>query len=219
MSSNVLPLERTKANIPRVFLFAAIALLIVAGGFTYQFYFVPAPRVGIIVGHWQDGPGATCEDGLREVDVNLQVAQWVATNLENAGYQVDLLAEYDDRLYGYQALAVVSLHTDSCIPGYRGFKVDRSVNSTIPETDDALTDCLWTEYEKATRLPRDLLHITPDMYAYHAFQIIAPTTPAAIIELGYLSGDRELLTERPKTVARGVTAGIRCFLETRLPSR
>jgi len=210
-------MECTRAHIPHVFLFATIVLLVAAGSFAYEFTRVP--RVGIIVGHWQNGPGATCEDGLREVDVTLRVAQLVAANLEKAGYRVDLLAEYDNRLYGYRSLAVISLHADSCIPGHTGFKVDRNVDSAIPDIDDALTDCLWTEYEKATQLPRDLLHITPDMYAYHAFQKIDSKTPAAIIELGYLSDDQELLTERQEKVAKGVTAGIRCFLETRMPDQ
>jgi len=206
-----------KARGPRVFLIATIILLVAAGGFVYQF--ARAPRVGIIVGHWQSGVGATCKDGLREVDVNLRVAQLVAADLEKAGYQVDLLSEFDDRLQGYQALAIISLHTDSCIDQYTGFKVARYASSAIPDTDDALVDCLWTEYEKATRLPRDLVHITLDMYEYHAFREIAPTTPSAIVELGYLGGDRELLTEQQDKVAQGISSGIRCFLETYLPNQ
>lgn len=210
-------MERTKVHIPRVFLLATITLLVAAGGFVYEFARVP--RVGIIVGHWQNGSGATCEDGLREVDVTLRVAQLVAANLEEAGYRVDLLAEFDERLRGYRALAVVSLHADSCIPEETGFKVARDASSAIPDIDDALVDCLWAEYEKATQLLRDLPHITPDMYGYHAFKEVASTTPSAIVELGYLSGDRELLTQRQETVAQGITAGIRCFLETNLSNR
>jgi N-acetylmuramoyl-L-alanine amidase len=198
-------------------LLATVLLLVAAGGLAYQFSQVP--RVGIIVGHWQDGPGATCENGLREVDVTLSVAQLVAADLRDAGYRVDLLAEFDDRLHGYRALAVVSLHADSCVPDHTGFKVARHVGSVIPETEDALVDCLWTEYERVTQLPRDPVHITLDMYEYHAFQKVASTTPAAIIELGYLSGDRELLTERPEKVAEGITAGIRCFLERYLANQ
>ena len=207
-------MELRKGHTPRVFLIATIVLLFAAGGFAYQF--LKVPRVGIIVGHWQNGPGATCEDGLREVDVNLEVAKIVSANLEKAGYQVDLLAEFDERLNGYKALALVSLHADSCMPEKTGFKVARNLNSAIPELDDALVDCLWTEYEEVTQLPRDLVHITPDMEKYYALRKIASTTPAAIVELGYLSGDRELLTERQAIVAQGVTAGIRCFLENHL---
>jgi N-acetylmuramoyl-L-alanine amidase len=210
-------MELGKGHAPRVFLIATIALLFAAGGFAYQF--LKVPRVGIIVGHWQNGPGATCEDGLREVDVNLEVAKSVSANLEKAGYQVDLLAEFDERLNGYKALALVSLHADSCMPEKTGFKVASNVNSAIPELDDALVDCLWSEYEKVTQLPRDLVHITPDMEKNHAFRKITSTTPAAIVELGYLSGDRELLTERQAIVVQGVTAGIRCFLETHLSNQ
>jgi N-acetylmuramoyl-L-alanine amidase len=199
------------ARLPRIFLIAAVLLVLAAAGFVFPFLRVP--RVAIVIGHWQHGPGAACEDGLREVDVNMSVARLVADDLRRAGYRVDLLAEYDRRLRGYKALALVSLHADSCIPGASGFKVARDVNSLVPALDDALAGCLWTEYEQATRLSRDTAHITPDMYAYHAFRTIAARTPAAIVELGYLSGDRELLTERPETAARGVAAGIRCFLE------
>lgn len=212
-----MPVKHTKTRIPRVMLLATILLLVAASGLVYQFSQVP--RIGIIVGHWQNGPGATCEDGLREVDVTLDIAQLVAASLDEAGYSVDLLAEYDGRLHGYRALAMVSLHADSCVPDHTGFKVARHAGSAIPETEDALVDCLWSEYERVTQLPRDPVHITLDMYEYHAFQKAASTTPAAIVELGYLSGDRELLTERPEKVAEGITAGIRCFLEKYLASQ
>ena len=215
--SNGLSGQHTKPHALRVFLPAVSILLVVAASFLYQFFLVRMPRVGIIVGHWQSGSGATCEDGLREVDVNLEVAQLVAANLESTGYRVDLLTEFDERLRNYRALVLVSLHADSCIPDQTGFKVARNVNSTIPEIDDALVDCLWAEYEKAIGLPRDELHITLDMHEYHAFQEVASTTPAAIIEMGYLKEDRETLTEQQDKVAQGITTGIRCFLEKRLP--
>jgi N-acetylmuramoyl-L-alanine amidase len=210
-------MKREWANPPRVMLLATIVLLAAASGLASEFARVP--QVGIIVGHWQDGSGATCEDGLREVDVTLDVAQLVAADLEKAGYRVDLLAEFDERLLGYRALAVVSLHADSCILEHTGFKVARHVDSAIPEVDDGLVDCLWAEYERSTQLTRDQLHITLDMCEYHAFQEVASSTPSAIVELGYLGGDRGLLTERQETVARGVTAGVRCFLETYLPNQ
>jgi hypothetical protein len=37
-------------------------------------------------------------------------------------------------------------------------------------------------------------------------------TPGAIIELGFLLDDRDLLENKPKILARGVAAGILCFL-------
>ena len=52
------------------------------------------------------------------------------------------------------------------------------------------------------------------MSRYHAFREIAIETPAAIIEMGFLKADRELLTKRPERAAAGIVAGIDCFLKT-----
>jgi N-acetylmuramoyl-L-alanine amidase len=49
------------------------------------------------------------------------------------------------------------------------------------------------------------------MSRYHAFREIAATTPAAIIETGFLKADRELLTQRADRAAAGIVAGIECF--------
>ena len=51
--------------------------------------------------------------GYREVDINLNVASLVKEDLVAQGYDVDLLAEFDPRLTGYHALALVSIHADS----------------------------------------------------------------------------------------------------------
>jgi hypothetical protein len=51
------------------------------------------------------------------------------------------------------------------------------------------------------------------MTEYHAFRRIAATTPAAILELGFLGGDGALLTEQPELPARGVSDAILCFLK------
>ena len=37
-------------------------------------------------------------------------------------------------------------------------------------------------------------------------------TPDVIIETGYMNQDRELLTKHPAVVAKGITAGIMCYL-------
>jgi N-acetylmuramoyl-L-alanine amidase len=51
------------------------------------------------------------------------------------------------------------------------------------------------------------------MSRYHAFQEISPQTPAAIIEIGFLKGDRELIAEHPEKAAQGILAGLECFLQ------
>lgn len=174
----------------------------------------PARRVGIVVGHWGYDPGAVCPDGLTEQQVNLTVAGEVVSLLKRKGYQVDLLYEYDPLLTDYRADALVSIHADSCnIPGASGFKVARVTYSAIPRSEDELVACLYREYAAITGMPIHPASVTDDMTNYHAFNEIAPETPGAIIELGFMLDDREMLVGSPKVLARGVASGIVCFLE------
>lgn len=172
------------------------------------------PRVGIVAGHWQNDSGAVCADGLEEAEINLDVASQVVALLEEAGYTADLLPEFSHDLEGYQAAAFVSIHVDSCESGgLSGFKAARVASSAIPEMEDRLVACLIQEYATATGL---LLHqdtITFDMTDYHAFWEINPNTPGAIIELGFMDGDRNLLARHSNRAAEGVARGVLCFLE------
>ncbi len=176
---------------------------------------LPVRKVGIIPGHWQNDAGAVCEDGLTEAEVNLAVAQKVKQLLEWYGYQVELLPEFSPNLLGYEADAFLSIHADSCemIEGATGFKVARVENSAIPEEDDRLVACLWQEYAEATGLPRHEGSITNDMLHYHALKEIAPQTPGAIIEMGFLGNDRETLVFGQNAIADGIASAIICFLE------
>src|SRR3990172_1809080 len=75
----------------------------------------PRPLIGIVAGHsGGEDPGAVCPDGLTEVTINLDVATRVKEKLAAAGFDVDLLKEIDERLERYAALAVVSIHADTC---------------------------------------------------------------------------------------------------------
>lgn len=173
------------------------------------------PLVGIVSGHKGYDPGAVCDDGLTEAEINYAVAQEVVDLLGRRGVRADLLDEFDDRLAEYQAAALVSIHADSCnIAGATGFKVARVTNSAIPEAEDRLVACLYQEYGTYTGLPQHPASITDNMTNYHAFNEIAPLTPGAIIETGFLLDDRLLLETKPKVVARGIAAGILCFLES-----
>jgi N-acetylmuramoyl-L-alanine amidase len=177
----------------------------------------PIPRklkVGVVAGHWQSDSGAICPDGLQEVTINLDVAARVVAILQYEGYDAELLAEFSDKLEGYKADAFISIHADSCdIPEASGFKVARVAGSAIPEEEDRLVACLVREYGEATGLRFHRDSITFDMTAYHAFKEIDPETPGAIIELGFMAADRELLTDHSYEVAQGVARGIACFLE------
>lgn len=201
-----------------------------------QSYATPVPtpvwmrRVGIVSGHWGDNPlfpgvddpGAVCEDGLTEAEINRDVAQRVVQALSGRGYDVDLLDEWDPRLQGYEASALLSIHADSCYefdqPGATGYKVAPPASRVTGRADDArLTRCLIQHYGDLTGLG---LHpsITRDMSEYHTFGEIAPITPAAIIEIGFMFEDRAILTERPDLLAEGIVAGMLCFLENPLPT-
>jgi N-acetylmuramoyl-L-alanine amidase len=174
-----------------------------------------APLVGIVAGHKGYDPGAVCPDGLTEAEINYAVALEVTGLLERRGVRTDLLDEFDDRLTEYEADALISIHSDSCIPGLSGFKVARVTESEIPEAEDLLVNCLNEEYGTYTGLPQHPASITDNMTNYHAFREIARFTPGAIIETGFMADDRPLLEYKPKVVARGIAAGILCFLEKR----
>lgn len=177
----------------------------------------PTPKVfvvGIVAGHWKNDSGAVCADGLEEVTINLDVASRVVDLLQARGYRALLLPEFAKELQGLKADAFVSIHTDSCeYTGLSGFKVARVASSAIPDEEDRLVACLIQKYEGATGLAFQKDTITFDMTEYHAFLEIDPATPGAIIELGFMDLDRELLAYDSGHVADGVAQGIICFLE------
>jgi len=177
-------------------------------------------HIGIIAGHWGNDSGAVCDDGLTEVSVNLDIAQRVEIGLKRLGYQVDLLQEFDSRLTGYRAEALLSIHADSCQyvnDEATGFKVASAANRPTSERDKRLVDCLTRRYAQRTGLPFHAGSITYDMTDYHGFYEISADTPAAIIETGFLYLDRAFLTGHADKAAQGVVDGLECFLENQAP--
>lgn len=167
-------------------------------------------HVGLIAGHRGYDPGTVCDDGLTETEVNQAVAEQVAAILRGQGISVDVLDEYDRRLRGYRADAFVSIHADSCGSLLSGFKVSPPAGGSA--ASERLAACLWERYESATGLPRHPDTITRNMTHYHAFRRIHSATPAAIIEIGFLGGDRDFLTGQTGRVAAGIADGVLCFL-------
>ncbi len=173
--------------------------------------------IGIVAGHWKNNndPGAVCSNGIKEVDVNLNIASIVQKLLVEKGYQVDLLAEFDKRLLGYEADAIISIHNDSCEyvnDQATGYKVATSLAGYQPERSTSLAACIRGRYGAASGLPVHSTSVTVDMTEYHAFSEIDPSTPAAIIETGFLNLDQQFLTEKPEVAAQGIVSGILCFL-------
>ncbi len=175
------------------------------------------PLVGVVSGHKGNDSGAVCADGLTEAEVNDDIATRVKVGLEASGFAVDLLSEFDRRLYHYSAHALVSIHADSC--AYinelaTGFKVAAAKNSRVPDSSERLAACLTDRYGRMTGLSYHAGSITPDMTFYHGFDELAEGTPAAIIETGFLNLDRDFLTRRPEVAAQGIIDGIICYLRS-----
>lgn len=178
----------------------------------------PRPLIGLVVGHWDDNtkdPGSVCPDGLTELEINQAVATRVEQKLLEEGFDVDLLREFDEQLQGYQALALVSIHSDSCQyinDQATGFKVAAALSNHYPERASRLTACIKDRYASATGLTYHGNTITDDMSSYHAFNEIEENTNAVIIEVGFLNLDRQILTKGQEQIAEGISNGILCYI-------
>ncbi|MBI5928320.1 MAG: N-acetylmuramoyl-L-alanine amidase [Chloroflexi bacterium] len=187
-------------------------------------------HVGIIAGHsgppqdasFVEDPGAICDDNndgtpeLRELDINTDVAKMVVSKLLAKGYDVDLLEEFDPRLHEYRADALLSIHTNDCRDygfGATGYNaVGPESREILRGIDEAFVNCIVDEYGRVTGLP---IHpgVTVDMTSYHNFREVSSDTPVAIIELGYMYADRQVVTNQRDLLAEGIFQGFMCFLE------
>lgn len=181
-------------------------------------------RVGVVAGHsgqpqddtFSMDPGAVCDDGLTELEINEAVARRVVVALQQEGYSVELLNEFDPVLQDYRANALVSIHTNDCQDygdAGTGYNVAAaSSRQTTRGDDERLRDCIIAQYGATTGLPRHE-GITVDMTEYHTFAEVSPDTPTAIIEIGFMRNNRAILTQNPDLIAQGVTNGVLCFLQ------
>jgi N-acetylmuramoyl-L-alanine amidase len=180
----------------------------------------PAPRahIGIIAGHSgpENDPGAVCDDdGLTERELNMTIATLVRQNLIKEGYEVDLLEEFDDRLTQYQALALISIHNDSCVyygDQATGYKLTGNEVGPANERTKRLMNCMINRYNSITQMPYHRGSITDHMRNYHAFNQINSNTPAIIIETGFMNMDKQILRDHPEIIAEGITSGILCYV-------
>jgi N-acetylmuramoyl-L-alanine amidase len=191
-------------------------------------------QIGIVSGHRGGDvydPGAVCTDAAgspvrpNENDINFSVATLVVDNLRAMGYSVDLLDEFDPRLDNYQAAALVSIHANTCTewPGNEvvsGFLIaGPAARTSMRGNDELLVGCIADHYHAMTELVRRP-GVTRDMTHYHNFREIHPLTPAAILELGFMRADWDLLSTQPDLMARAVTNGVLCFVDPGLaPTR
>jgi hypothetical protein len=187
-------------------------------------------RVGVQIGHLDSGshPDELARlrastggvgGGLLEVEVNQAVALALASRLQALGLVVDLLPATVPP--GYRADLVVAVHADSSpAPHRRGYKSAVFLPARN-RWDESLKRALDEAYLAGSGLPDDDGNVTGDMLEYYAFNrhyrhSLARSTPAVIVELGYLSHplDRELLG-RPDRVAEMLERGLLAFLAER----
>jgi len=197
---------------------------------------VPAPkveggarRIGIQVGHWQtdnvppelrrlEVQTGTSWNGITETEVSLDIATRLAALLRGHGYIVDIIPTTVP--VGYLADVFLALHADGDGTGENsGFKIAHG--SRRGPYEDKLVAGLTDEYAKLTGLENDVEHVSRAMSAYYAFNwgryqhAAAAHTPAAILEMGYLSNDhdRDLLVNRADGVATAIVNGLQRFLD------
>ena len=187
-------------------------------------------RVGIQAGHWhidelpdeqarlRADTGASYGN-VQEVDVNLAIARRVVDELRLAGVTADLLPATVP--VGYDADAFVAIHADGGSPGERGFKISAPWRAS--PASRLLQGALERAYAALSTLPQDRYGVTYNMRGYYGFSwyrfahAVAPSTPCAIIETGFISSsaDRAVIVDDPQTSARAITAGIFLYLSER----
>lgn len=185
---------------------------------------IPTPnyaiRIGIVSGHMGNDSGAVCsENNLTEAEINYAVASRLLYQLAARGYEVDLLEEYDRRLRDYRATFLISIHANDCrayTGGASGFLIAKADHRANDGEDTRLIECVGNAYEQMTGLNRRY-GLTRDMEDYHVFNRIHPTTPGAIIELGFLRDDQEFLVNNQDLMADAILAGVDCFLRYENP--
>lgn len=194
------------------------------------------PRVGLQVGHWriEEHPdeqarlrkfSGTYYRGYDEWELNIVIARATQALLEAEGVTVDLLPAVVP--IGYEADAFLSIHVDG-VTGptaetRRGWKVATPFRAS--RASEGLAGALAAAYPAVTGLPSDNEEASINLRAYYAFAAyrywhsIAPTTPAAIVEVGFMThpADRKLILEQPELLAEGLARGVLDYLAIYYP--
>ena len=148
----------------------------------------------------------------------MDIAQRIKAQLTARGYLVDLIPTTVPP--GYLADVFLALHADGDETGENsGFKLAHG--SRRGPYEDKLVAVLRDEYAKVTGLDYDAEHVTRNMTGYYAFNwgryqhATAPHTPAAILEMGYLSNghDRDVMVNHADGVAIAIVNGLQRFLD------
>ena len=188
-------------------------------------------HVGVQIGHYKNnelpdvlsrlvGSTGTSGGGRTEIDLNYDIANRIAKLLKAQGVQVDLLPATVPT--GYSADVFIAIHADGSTSSTpRGFKISTRWSSAVAVQDVSLVEKLTDTYALGTNLPEDS-NVTRNMRGYYAYASYRPNwrisalTPAAIIEMGYMSNaaDRAVMFNQPDKIASSVVSGVMDFLKS-----
>jgi len=186
-------------------------------------------KVALQVGHWNNeelpeelkklrGNSGSSGGGKSEWEVNLVIAQEVASILKEEGIEVEILPATIPPLYW--ADVFISIHADGSIDtSKRGFKIASPWRDYTGKASN-LVRILETSYGETIGWEKDP-NISRNMRGYYAFSwwryehALHPMTTAAIIETGFLTNasDRRILIESPEIASRAIATGLLTFLE------
>lgn len=187
-------------------------------------------------GHGEPDGGAVSTDGVKESDLNLQIASKLRDELALRGYQVIMTREDENNISGLNedstirsikfqdinnrvnlanscgADFMISIHMNKYEdPKYFGWQTFYSKNS---EKGKLLAECIQTQIRETTGIEnkREALKI-------EGIKIIDKTTiPVVIVECGFLSNPEECTKlqnpEYQAQLVEGIIGGIEQFLKT-----
>ena len=179
----------------------------------------PKKIIGIIPGHYGFNTGYQCGadfNFVKENDVTLRLAIMVRDYLENRGYTVDFLHEFDPALSDYTGLALVSIHTSRCDTTEKnlsGFYITTGGENTYPSESKRLNDCLTYHYSQNSGLDYLGENYTPGEEMLYSFDTVNDYTTISIVHAGFLGNDYRAISERTENLAKGIADGIICYVE------
>ncbi len=178
----------------------------------------PKKIIGVLPGHYGFDTGYQCGaefNFVKENDVNLRLAVMVRDYLENKGYSVDFLHEYDPELTDYTGLALVSIHSSRCDTSDKnsGFFVTTGGKNKYPSESKRLNDCLTYHYSQNSGLDFLGENYIPGEEAFDSFDNVNDYTTISVIHTGFLGNDYRTISERTENLAKGIADGIICYVE------
>jgi len=157
-----------------------------------------------------------------EVEIITEIADLIKADLEASGMKVTILPVTIPP--NFYADVFLALHADGSLEtSSTGYKIATSRRDQTGKAND-LVAALEESYGEVTGLVKDP-NISHNMTGYYAFNwrrydhSIHPLAVSAIVEVGFVTNyrDRLFLTETPELAAKGITDGVKSFLEAEGP--